>query len=100
MAALQDDEWLHITVALIRAERAWLSTQLQEIGLEYIPSQANFVLIRLGSQCQRIIEALLRKGIIVRPGAGFGTPEWLRLTIGKHDENRCFIDALKQSLKP
>jgi histidinol-phosphate aminotransferase len=99
MAVLQDYEWLRKTVALVRAERAWVATQLEEMGLETVPSQANFVLIRLGPQCQRVIEALLCLGIIVRPGAGFGMPEWLRLTIGKHEENQCFIDALKHVLE-
>ena len=56
------------------------------LGLPYVPSAANFVLVRVG-QGRAVYEALLRRGVIVRPMDGYGFPEHLRVTIGLPEEN-------------
>jgi histidinol-phosphate aminotransferase len=71
------------------------------MGLEYVPSFGNFVLVKVGndeSAGARINLALLKKGIIVRPVGGYGLPQWLRVSIGLPEENAGFINALKSVL--
>ena len=63
------------------------------MGLEYVPSYGNFVLVRVGDAAA-VYERLLRAGVIVRPVANYGLPEWLRVTVGLPDENRAFLAAL------
>jgi histidinol-phosphate aminotransferase len=69
--------------------------------LEYVPSFGNFVMVKVGEDegaGARVNLALLKQGIIVRPVANYGLPQWLRVTIGLPDENAAFIDALKKLL--
>ena len=65
-------------------------------GLPYIPSAANFLTVGFGPRTPEIYEALLHKGIIVRPVANYGMPEHLRITIGMPEEMDRLEDALKQ----
>ena len=66
-------------------------------GLEWVPSQANFVLMRV-PRAGAVAEALLDHGVIVRWTASFGMPEWLRVTVGTAEELECFETALVQAL--
>jgi histidinol-phosphate aminotransferase len=69
------------------------------LGLEYIPSHANFITIRVG-KAGEIYKRLLRRGVIVRPvGGGYGLPEHLRVTVGTPEENEKLLHALTASLK-
>ena len=63
----------------------------------YVPSFANFVLVKVGDAARINLE-LLKRGVIVRPVAGDGLPEWLRVSIGLAEENQVFIDALTDIL--
>ncbi|HSH69153.1 MAG TPA: aminotransferase class I/II-fold pyridoxal phosphate-dependent enzyme, partial [Deferrisomatales bacterium] len=62
-------------------------------GLEWVPSEANFVLVRV-PRAGAVAEALLDHGVIVRWTASFGMPEWLRVTVGSAAELECFETAL------
>jgi histidinol-phosphate aminotransferase len=64
-----------------------------KLGLTFIPSYANFVLVNVGDAPHVNLE-LLKRGVIVRPVAGDGLPEWLRVSIGLPHENQKFLDAL------
>ena len=78
-----------------------LVAAFEELGLEYVPSFGNFVLVRVGQDDgagARVNLALLKQGVIVRPVAGYGLPQWLRISIGLPQENAAFIAALKQAL--
>ena len=75
--------------------RDYLYRELGEIGLEFTPTQANFIFIRLPVPGMEVFEALLRRGVIVRPCQSFGCPEHIRVTIGTGEQNRRFIDALR-----
>jgi histidinol-phosphate aminotransferase len=66
-----------------------------ELGLEYIPSIANFISVKVGEAAD-IYELLLRQGVIVRPVANYAMPEYLRITIGTTQENERCIIALQQ----
>ena len=98
-AALGDDEFVRTSYELNRAGIARLNAAFGALGLEYVPSFGNFVLVKVGQDAgagARINLELLRRGIIVRPVASYGLPQWLRVSTGTAEENEAFIDALGQ----
>lgn len=97
-AALLDSDFLDRTVAANNAGMKQLTEAFRSMGLEWIPSAGNFVSVDLGKPAMPIYEALLRKGVIVRPVANYEMPNHLRVSIGTEAENQTFIDALKQVL--
>ncbi|OPZ59465.1 MAG: Histidinol-phosphate aminotransferase 2 [Deltaproteobacteria bacterium ADurb.Bin510] len=98
-AALTDDEFLQQTLELNWSELDRLYAALDELGLAYVASQTNFVLVRLGQQAAMVYEELLRRGVITRYGAGPGLDEYLRVSIGRPEENRQFVASLKAILQ-
>ncbi|MEN9775990.1 MAG: histidinol-phosphate aminotransferase [Pseudomonadota bacterium] len=94
MAAIRDDEFLERSYQLNRAGLAQLQAGFSRLGLEYIPSFGNFVLVRVGDAAA-IYEGLLRAGVIVRPVAGYGLPQWLRISVGLPQENERLLEALE-----
>ncbi|MBI5787432.1 MAG: histidinol-phosphate transaminase [Candidatus Schekmanbacteria bacterium] len=97
IAALQDEAHLIRTRRTIDQGRACLSQELERLGLEYVPSAVNFILLKVG-QGQRIYQALLRKGVIVRAMDCYDLPEYIRVTVGTQGENTRFIEALREVL--
>ena len=98
IAAFQDKEFLQQGFELNRAGYIQLTKAFDELGLRYLPSAGNFVLVKVGDDDQagaRINLALLKRGIIVRPVGNYGLPQWLRISIGLPEENAAFIKALK-----
>jgi histidinol-phosphate aminotransferase len=67
-----------------------------EMGMEYVPSNANFILVDVGKPCRAVFNGLLKLGVIVRTGDIFGYPNKIRVTIGTAEENLRFINSLKQ----
>jgi histidinol-phosphate aminotransferase len=65
------------------------------MNLEFVPSHANFVLVRVGDG-KKVFEALLRRGLIVRAMGSYGLPEWIRVSVGTMPQNKAFIAALRQ----
>ncbi|HWX00949.1 histidinol-phosphate transaminase [Collimonas sp.] len=101
VAALNDTEFLQRSAQLNRDGYRQLTQTFDELGLEYVPSFGNFVMVKVGADeaaGARVNLALLKQGIIVRPVANYGLPQWLRVTIGLPQENAAFIDALKKLL--
>ncbi|CAA9890604.1 Histidinol-phosphate aminotransferase 2 [Candidatus Methylobacter favarea] len=98
-AALTDSEHLQQTIATNARGMEQLTDGFKNLGLEWIPSAGNFVLVDLKRLAQPVYEALLRKGVIVRPVANYGLPNHLRISIGTHEENRLFLKALTDSLQ-
>jgi histidinol-phosphate aminotransferase len=97
LAALDDDEHLSKVVSSNRSERARLGAALAELGFRVAPSQANFLCAELPSSDSRTIyEALLRKGVIVRPMGGM--PQHLRISVGLPEENDRLTRALRELL--
>ncbi len=96
VAALDDVDHVQRALALNGEGLDTLSRELAALGLPVWPSDANFVLTRAGAG---MYEALLREGIIVRPLAGFGMPEYLRITVGLPEENERLIKALRRLLE-
>ena len=93
-AALDDHEFVARSQQINRAGMEQLETGFRRLGFEFIPSRGNFVAFRAGDAAA-VNEKLLRQGVIVRPIAGYGMPEWLRVTIGTEPENRRFLRALE-----
>lgn len=101
VAALNDRAFLEKSAAVNAEGYRQLTSAFDSLGLEYVPSSGNFVLVKVGDDAgagARINLALLKQGVIVRPVANYGLPQWLRVSIGLPQENAAFIDALKKAL--
>jgi len=97
VAALADDAYVEESRALNRQGLAQLGAGLEALGVAYVPSHANFVLAKVG-EASRVNVSLLRQGVIVRPVANYGLPQWLRITVGLPTENQRFLAALARAL--
>ncbi len=97
-AALTDVEYLAETISCNEQGMNQLTDAFIELGLSWIPSSGNFVSVNLNQSADPIYDALLNKGVIVRPVANYGMPDYLRISIGTEQENQLFIDALKSIL--
>jgi histidinol-phosphate aminotransferase len=96
-AALDDVEFLLRSHALNSAGMAQLKTGLAALNVETLPSKGNFLLAKVGDAA-RINGELLKRGIIVRPVANYGLPDFLRVSVGLAGQNARFLDALKACL--
>jgi histidinol-phosphate aminotransferase len=97
-AALGDEAFIAQSRAVNAAGLAQLARGFEQLGLRYIPSSGNFVAVRVGDAA-RIYASLLRQGVIVRPIANYGMPDFLRVTVGKPDQNERFLAALANALR-
>jgi len=98
LAALEDGAHVQRSLAVNREGLAFLGAQLKVLGLEFVPSHGNFILVRVGKG-QEVFKQLLGQGVIVRPMGGYQFPEHIRVTVGTMDENRKFIAALQKVIK-
>jgi histidinol-phosphate aminotransferase len=98
LAGLLDEEHMRKTRELTHEGLACLEKEFAAMGLEYVPSVANFVLVNVGDG-NAIFQAMLRKGIILRAMGSYGMPEWIRISVGTMDQNRRCIEELKKVLK-
>ena len=101
IAALNDIAFLEKTAALNAQGYRRLTEAFDKLGLEYVPSDGNFVLVRVGNDDaagNRVNLDLLKQGVIVRPVGNYGLPQWLRITIGLPEENEAFLKALEKTL--
>lgn len=97
LAALDDETHLLETRSNNRRGLALLEEGLGALGLEFIPSYANFVLARVGDGAH-VFSELQRRGVITRPMGGYQLPEWIRVTVGTERENRRCLEALREVL--
>jgi histidinol-phosphate aminotransferase len=93
LAALGDAAHIRRTKTMTRQGLQYLYREFDRLKLEYVPSCANFVLVRVGNG-GAVFQALQKRGVIVRPMAGYKLPEWIRVTVGLPAENRKFIAGL------
>lgn len=82
----------------IGVERGWLEGKLRDLGLAFLPSAANFILLSLEEQASSLAARLLAKGILVRDCASFGIPDSIRIAVRRRDENKQLIEALTACL--
>jgi histidinol-phosphate aminotransferase len=83
---------------MIEAGRHFLYDEFRALGLSYVPSRANFVLVDVGRNAAKIYQALLHEGVIVRPMTSFGMETTLRVSVGTPEENRRLVKALQVAL--
>jgi len=96
-AALEDEAHVERTRAMIRAGIRQIEEGLDELGVPFVPTVANFMLAQTGKG-REVFQALQRLGVIVRPMDGYGLPDYVRVTIGAADENGRFLSALARVL--
>jgi len=99
VAALSDQEHALRSIQMVQEGKRYLYKELDSMGLSYVLSQANFVFIDFKRDSNEIFQALLREGIIIRPGKTWGYPTCARVTIGRIEENQRLIEALRKVLK-
>jgi histidinol-phosphate aminotransferase len=95
VAALDDTDFMARARATNATGLRQLSSSLIVRGLEIVPSEANFLLVRVGDGA-RVFAELQRRGVIVRPMKPYGMPEWVRVTVGAPAQNERFLAALDQ----
>jgi histidinol-phosphate aminotransferase len=98
LAALEDEQHLAETRSMIAAGLEQLRAGLREIGVDFIDSKVNFLLVRSG-RGREVFHELQRRKVIVRPMDGYGMPDMIRVTVGTREQNERFIEQLKQVLQ-
>jgi histidinol-phosphate aminotransferase len=99
VAALEDQAFLERSIAANRIGRLALYEQFDRLGLSYIESHANFVLVEFGPQALEIQGRLLEKGVIVRGCVNYDLRDFLRITVGDEPQNARLIAALEDVLQ-
>ena len=97
VASLADVEFLERSRVLNAQGLALMQQAFDELGLTYVKSSGNFVLVKVGDAAA-VNEKLLRAGVIVRPVGNYGLPEWLRISVGLPEEIQVFLAALRAAL--
>lgn len=96
-AALTDQSFISEVRKINAGQMRWLEKQFDALGLEFIKSYANFIMLKIEGAAD-INQALLEQGVIVRPLKGYGLEDWLRITVGLAEDNTRLIDTLKSIL--
>jgi histidinol-phosphate aminotransferase len=99
MAALDDAEHIAESLRLNRCGKAYLYQVLAGLGLEYTPTEANFIFIDTGRDAGMVFRGMLKKGVIIRSCESFGCPTSIRVTVGTPEQNQRFIKALQSVLQ-
>lgn len=95
LAGLLDEEHMKKTRELTHEGREFLQAEFAAMGLEFVPGFANFVLVHVGDG-DKVFQALLRRGLIVRAMRSYKLPEWIRVSVGTMEQNRRFIAELRR----
>lgn len=102
VAALDDVAFRKESLRVVTEGRRWLADELTALGCRAHPSQANFIMFSLppdrGYSARNVFEALLTRGVIIRPLQSYGLPDHLRVTVGNAMENKVFITAIASLL--
>jgi histidinol-phosphate aminotransferase len=96
-AALEDETFIEASRRMNAAGLGQLRAGFERLGLGYIPSHGNFITVHVGA-AEHIYKSMLAEGVIVRPIAGYGMPEHLRVTVGLAEQNERFLAALERAL--
>ncbi|MGN6719132.1 MAG: histidinol-phosphate transaminase [Candidatus Binatia bacterium] len=98
LAALDDTEHVQRSLGINQQGVKYLQAEFTRLGLSYVPSQANFILVRVGNGPE-VFQRLLQQGVIVRPMVGYKFPEHVRMTVGTMAENQKLIGALERIIQ-
>lgn len=97
VAALDDHAFATRCARENRTGLGQLEAGLKALALTFVPSEANFILIKVGDG-GAVFDALQRRGVIVRPVKSYGLPEWIRVTVGTAEQNARFLTELRTIL--
>ena len=95
LAAIEDQDHQDRTKAITDEGRQFLEGTFASMGLEYIPSHANFVMVKVGDG-DRAFKEMQERGVIIRAMRGYKLPEWIRVSVGQMHENERFVEVLKE----
>ncbi len=95
-AALKDTDYVKRSQKLNEAGKAYLYTEFDRLGLRYIKTEGNFIMVFVNQSGKDFVDAMMKKGVIVRAMANYGFNNAIRVTIGKQEENERFIEVLTQ----
>lgn len=95
-AALEDDAHIQKTLECNEEGKRYLSDSFAEMEFRVLPTQANFVCVHIGEKCRELVLFLESRGMIVRHLKSFGLPEWIRVTIGKPEENLLLVRLVRE----
>jgi len=98
LGAVRDDEFAALSREANAAGLAQMATGFDRLGLKWVPSRANFIMVDTGRPCRAVFQRLLENGVIVRTGDIFGLPTMLRVTVGTTAQNRRFLETLETVL--
>lgn len=96
--ALEDEDYLKRSIEVNEAGKKYLYKKLESRGIDYVPTESNFILIKIGKDSIDVFNRLLEMGVIIRPGKPLGYPEHIRVTVGLPEENKKFIYAIDKLL--
>ena len=97
--ALEDEEFVRLSVKIVNEGKDYLYGEFKRLGLSYVRSYTNFILLEAGKKAKEISDRLLHKGVIVRPCGGYDLPFHLRVTVGTMKQNERFIKVLEGILQ-
>lgn len=95
-AALGDERHLSKVLDNNRKAKVYLSDALMALGLDPVPTEANFVMVKVGADAEALTKRLFEKRVLVRWLGGYDLPDYIRVTIGTQEENRLFVETLKR----
>ncbi len=98
LGALKDEEFREKVLKNNEQGKTYLCEEFEKMALPYVPSYTNFVFVDLKRDSEGISQSLLRKGIVIRPGCLWKCPSFIRVTIGTTEENKKFINALRECI--
>lgn len=98
LAAMEDKDFFDYVIRSNRKELEHYYKEFESLGLKYIPSNGNFILVYTGIDGEYVENEFAKSGIIIRKGEEFGLDGWLRISVGKSEENIIVIDTLKKIL--
>ena len=98
-AALKDREFFLSTLKLTEEGKYFIYKELKRIGLYFVKSHTNFILINTERDCRIVSDKMISHGVIIRPMHSYNLPTFIRVTIGTREQNKRFIKALERVLK-
>ncbi|MBM7556480.1 histidinol-phosphate transaminase [Halanaerobacter jeridensis] len=99
IASLEDEEHVQQSLEYNQQGKKYLYQQFEELGLDYVPTQTNFILVDIEQDNNQVFQEMLERGVIIRSMDSYGYDTKIRVTIGLPDENKRFIKELKEVIR-
>jgi histidinol-phosphate aminotransferase len=99
VTALQDQSHVRQSKELVIEGKRYLYQEFERLGLDYVPSETNFIFVNINRDSREVFTALLKEGVIIRTGDIFDYPNYIRVTVGTPEQNNRFIVCLEKVMK-